>query len=80
MALVLFVDPPLTSPPSTSSTSSPQKLHLLAGYEDGRVAHFVYEGSETSAFDPPTSKRDESEGWSLIWDEKGHREARSLLL
>lgn len=79
MALVLFLDPPLSSVQSNSSSTPPKKLHLLAGYEDGRVAHFVYEGSESSTFEPPTSKGEESEGWSLVWDVKGHREARSLL-
>ncbi|ORY77635.1 WD40-repeat-containing domain protein [Leucosporidium creatinivorum] len=68
MSLQLF-----TSTSTSSSSSSP--LHLLAAYEDGRVAHFAFTGSTSKAFDPPTGPREEGEEWELVWEEKGHREA-----
>lgn len=52
-------------------------LHALAGYEDGRVVLFKFTGTESQAFNPPTRSKDEGEGWELLWEEKGHREARS---
>ncbi|KAK4046597.1 Astra associated protein 1 Asa1 [Microbotryomycetes sp. JL201] len=66
MTLKLFVPP-------QSSSKSP--LHLLAGYEDGRVAHFRFVGPAIEATEPPSRKRDEGQGWELIWDVKCHREA-----
>lgn len=52
-------------------------LSLLVGFEDGRVAYFHFEGTMAEAVDPPTGRREEGQGWSLVWEEKGHREARS---
>lgn len=63
----------LLTSPSSSSSASP--LHLLAAYEDGRVAHFAFTGSTPKAFDSPTGPREEGEEWELVWEEKGHREA-----
>ena len=67
MALKLF------TPPLNSHSTAP--LHLLAGFEDGRVAHFCYTGSQRQAMEPPTVQREECEDWELMWEEKGHREA-----
>ena len=78
MALSLFLSPPPTSPPA--SLGKEGTLHLLAGYEDGRVALFHFSGPRSAAFDPPTSHREEGENWDLAWEEKGHREARASLL
>lgn len=66
MAVTLFLSPSPTS-----------ELCILAGYEDGRVALFRFTGTKAAAFEPPRpgTKQDESEGWELVWDEKGHREA-----
>ncbi|KAI5479676.1 WD repeat protein [Pseudohyphozyma bogoriensis] len=61
-----------TVPPSTSSASG---LHIIAGYEDGRVALFRFRGSREDAFDIPTGPKGEGQEWDLVWDEKGHREA-----
>ncbi|SCV73326.1 BQ2448_7252 [Microbotryum intermedium] len=58
---------------------SPSQLHLLAAYEDGRIALFSYTSSQQSAFSPPTNYRSESEGWDLKWTSKGHREAAMSL-
>lgn len=68
----------LLTPPLYSSSTSP--LHLLAAYEDGRVAHFAFAGPTSTAFDPPTGPREEGEQWELVWEEKGHREAGKLTL
>ncbi|KAM0755087.1 WD40 repeat-like protein [Meredithblackwellia eburnea MCA 4105] len=59
------------------SPSPGSELHLLAGYEDGRVALFRFTGSQEQAFAPPLpgTRQEEAEGWELVWDEKGHREA-----
>lgn len=76
MSLVLYL--PTDTAIGSSSSSTPTELHLLAGYEDGRVAHFSFTGSAKDAFDPPTAKKDESQGWKLLWDDKGHREACKL--
>ncbi|SGY43649.1 BQ5605_C001g00042 [Microbotryum silenes-dioicae] len=64
MAIELFTNP-----------TSPSQLHLLAAYEDGRIALFSYTSSPSSAVSPPTNYRSESEGWGLKWISKGHREA-----
>lgn len=50
-------------------------LHLLVGYEDGRVAHFRFTGSRDAATSEPTKPIEEGQNWELLWDEKGHREA-----
>lgn len=67
MAVQLF-----RAPPDTPHANS---LHLLAAYEDGRVALFRFGGSEAEAVEPPVGRREAGEGWVLEWEEKGHREA-----
>ncbi|GAA5936391.1 hypothetical protein JCM1841_002926 [Sporobolomyces salmonicolor] len=78
-----------SSTPSTlrSSAINPQ-LHLLIGYESGQLALFRFtptanftrppvEADNAASFDMPLKgkKVDESEGWELVWHEKGHRDA-----
>lgn len=65
----------LFAPPSSSSTS---KLHLVAGYEDGRVVLFQFNGSHSQATTPPGRRIEEGEQWELVWQESGHREARAF--
>jgi len=67
MAVHLFRAPPTTAHPSV--------LHLLAGYEDGRVVLFRFTRDEAQAVEPPTGPRQAGEGWVLEWQEKAHREA-----
>lgn len=59
--------------------SESENLCLLGGYEDGRVALFRFTGSRKAAFEPPEPgiRQEEAEGWELVWDVKGHREARA---
>ncbi|KAK4700738.1 ASTRA-associated protein 1, partial [Phenoliferia sp. Uapishka_3] len=66
MALKIFLSP-----------SESGELCIVSGYEDGRVALFRFTGSAKAAITPPRpgTHQDEAEGWELVWDEKGHREA-----
>lgn len=73
MALSLLLSPAPT-------TTSPSSLHLLAAYEDGRVALFQHTSSIASAFDVPKGPKKEGESWEVAWEEKGHREAGELLM
>ncbi|GAA5915880.1 hypothetical protein JCM5296_002521 [Sporobolomyces johnsonii] len=80
-----------TSPSTPSSlrnsTSNPQ-LHLLIGYESGELALFRFtptanftkttvDADNAASFDMPVEGKrvEESEGWELAWNEKGHRDA-----
>lgn len=79
MAVTIMTSPALNSP-STSKLSSSSRLHIIGGYEDGRVVLFRFNGTNLQATTPPTKAIEESENWELIWEEKGHREARSSSL
>lgn len=71
MALSIFVS-------SSSDEEGSERLNLITGYEDGSVALFQYEpdDSDPSTYSEiPTKRREEGQGWKLIWDFKGHREA-----
>ncbi|GJN93633.1 hypothetical protein Rhopal_006690-T1 [Rhodotorula paludigena] len=79
------------SSPSVSSTSTPEpvtpaSLHLLIAYESGQLALFRF--TPTRSFEHTPSRNgdaawmpregtmvEESEGWELVWVEKGHRDA-----
>lgn len=79
------------SSPSVSSTSTPEpvtpaSLHLLIAYESGQLALFRF--TPIRSFERTSSKNgdaawvpregtmvEESEGWELVWVEKGHRDA-----
>lgn len=63
MALQLFV-------PATGT------LHLLVGYEAGTVALFRFTDNAQAAFHPLTlgQRKEEGEGWQLVWTHQGHRE------
>lgn len=79
--------PPSSSaqpPPSAPSLH----LHLLIGYESGHLALFRFSPTasfarlatrsepETEVWAPKEGKMvEESEGWELVWSEKGHRDA-----
>lgn len=47
-----------------------QQIHLLIGYEDGRLALFT--SGSARPYDQVRSK--EGEDWALIWHSKGHKE------
>lgn len=61
---------------SSAKAAKPHQLCILAGYEDGRVVMFRYNGSQEAATTPPTARIEPGQNWTLAWEQKGHREAR----
>ncbi|GAA5954947.1 hypothetical protein JCM21900_005943 [Sporobolomyces salmonicolor] len=82
------LETPSSTPSTLRSCAGNPQLHLLIGYESGQLALFRFtptanftrspvEAVNAASFDMPLKgkKVDESEGWELVWHEKGHRDA-----